>query len=273
MIDLHRVWDHLEFRITILYDGRVGYRAPHIRHATPNYTLWLVRTGEAHLEADDGRRWRIAPHSWCLLPPAFRRYQRFTPGARMLSMHFFAHWPDGRPLYLIRDPIVRPRHRWADLEPVMRMLVPLHDARSLELDGYARLRETSWRFLRIWSAALACEGYEMDPDRQLDQRVEAAIDVLDRLPFRGRLPYDELTERAGASRSQLDRLFRGSIGKTPREYLDERTLRRATALLTATQRSVKEILYELGFKQTSHFNAWFKGHTGQTPGEFRRSYG
>jgi AraC family transcriptional activator of pobA len=68
----------------------------------------------------------------------------------------------------------------------------------------------------------------------------------------------------------LSNIFALYSKKTPLQVIQERILLEAKRLLSNTKRSIKEITYDLGFEESSHFCHFFKRRTGRTPNEFRK---
>jgi transcriptional regulator GlxA family with amidase domain len=66
----------------------------------------------------------------------------------------------------------------------------------------------------------------------------------------------------------LERFFLAAKGATPQKWLDRLRLRRATALLDG-RKGVKEVAWELGYKQASHFSRAFKQFYGVPPKDAR----
>lgn len=60
-------------------------------------------------------------------------------------------------------------------------------------------------------------------------------------------------------------------GKTPKSYIDYRTVLEAKRLLSYSMLSAKEIAFELGFDEPTNFHKYFSKLVGQTPIEFRES--
>ena len=58
--------------------------------------------------------------------------------------------------------------------------------------------------------------------------------------------------------------------KSPLLVIQERVLLEAKRLLFYTNKTSKEIAYELGFEDASHFSKFFKKHTRQVPTDFRK---
>lgn len=61
-------------------------------------------------------------------------------------------------------------------------------------------------------------------------------------------------------------------GKTPIEWINERTVNEIEYRLCHTQASIKEIAYELDFPNTSFFGKFFKVHKGMSPKHYRETF-
>ncbi|WP_459213038.1 helix-turn-helix domain-containing protein [Aquimarina rhabdastrellae] len=59
--------------------------------------------------------------------------------------------------------------------------------------------------------------------------------------------------------------------KGPLQIIHDRIILEAKRLLTYTDKSAKEISYELGFEDASHLSRLFKKHTGVSPSAFKKS--
>jgi AraC family transcriptional regulator, transcriptional activator of pobA len=69
--------------------------------------------------------------------------------------------------------------------------------------------------------------------------------------------------------NHLNRAIKATTGKTTSTLIGERLADEAKALLKHTDWNVAEIGNSLGFEEPSHFNNFFKKHTGETPRSFR----
>ena len=80
----------------------------------------------------------------------------------------------------------------------------------------------------------------------------------------------KLCDQVGTSPSRLIRLFKNSANmKNPHSYFNELLIKKAQALLVSGLYSVKEVAYELGFQNDSHFCTVFRHVLGTTPNTFR----
>lgn len=77
----------------------------------------------------------------------------------------------------------------------------------------------------------------------------------------------KLARLRSISERQLQRQIRRVFGCSPQEWLNELRVAAAEQLLLAG-RSVKEVSFDLGFKQPSHFCRVFKSFKRMTPSEF-----
>lgn len=73
------------------------------------------------------------------------------------------------------------------------------------------------------------------------------------------------------SESQIIRVFKQDMGKTPYEYILELKIGQAKLLLRSTRLMIKEIAFRLGFCDEHYFSYLFKQKTGQTPSAYRKS--
>lgn len=85
------------------------------------------------------------------------------------------------------------------------------------------------------------------------------------------LSLEEFARLSGKSLSTFKRDFRNTYHTTPGKWLTERRLEYARQLLLGTGAAVKEICYDSGFENPSHFVSAFRKRFGQTPQAMRKS--
>lgn len=69
--------------------------------------------------------------------------------------------------------------------------------------------------------------------------------------------------------NHLNRSVKESLEKTTTQVIADRILQEAKILLRHSQWNVAEIAFALGFTEPTHFNNFFKKHTGVNPTQFR----
>jgi len=71
------------------------------------------------------------------------------------------------------------------------------------------------------------------------------------------------------SPSRFSRVFKAQTGSSPMQYIKLLRLKRASELLQTTSVSVKEVMFEIGLSDASHFVRDFHRIYGATPGQYR----
>ncbi|MFC3559051.1 helix-turn-helix domain-containing protein [Pedobacter jamesrossensis] len=70
----------------------------------------------------------------------------------------------------------------------------------------------------------------------------------------------------------LSNLFLLYNYRSPILVIHERIIKEAKKLFYYTDKSAKEIAYELGFQEQAHFSRFFKNHTDQSPTHYKKSF-
>ena len=86
------------------------------------------------------------------------------------------------------------------------------------------------------------------------------------------LDLETLAGVAGMSRYHFQRLFTATYGISPAAHLSRRRVERAQDLLRATNLTVTEVCYAVGFSSLGSFSSRFRELVGEAPSEFQRRY-
>ena len=111
---------------------------------------------------------------------------------------------------------------------------------------------------------------------QSDRKIEKWEFLLDALKTQERFytyNVNELCEKLGYSRSQLNRLFFAKYGISPHDYLIESKLNYAAGLIVYTDYTVSEVCSMIGYANRVQFGKQFKKKFGLTPSEYKRRRG
>lgn len=84
------------------------------------------------------------------------------------------------------------------------------------------------------------------------------------------IDVDDMAEVSGYSRYHFSRLFHGSCGMSPAQFLRDVRLKNSVRMLQMESLTVKEIAARCGFDDESYFCKVFKKAYGSTPDAFRR---
>ncbi len=113
-------------------------------------------------------------------------------------------------------------------------------------------------------SAGAAEG----PDPARLTYVDEVVEYIDR-HLNEKLTLERLAGAFARNRYTLLRDFRRRIGLPPGEYIINRRVNAAKELLKYTDQSVRQVAWQVGVENESHFIRLFRDRTGQTPGAYR----
>ncbi len=104
-----------------------------------------------------------------------------------------------------------------------------------------------------------------------DKRIEQALQIMQNHIHRD-LSLQELSSQLGITTQYCIQIFKERMGITPMRYLRKLKIETAEALLTDTNRSLREIAEDLGFYSEFHFSRVFKQYTREAPSRYRRRH-
>lgn len=90
--------------------------------------------------------------------------------------------------------------------------------------------------------------------------------------FRNQKQANSFAQDLAITLNLLNQATIKAMGKTPKEMIDDRVMLEAKRLLVYTNRSVKNIGFELGFDEPTNFIKYFRRNSGLTPMEFRNKF-
>jgi transcriptional regulator GlxA family with amidase domain len=105
----------------------------------------------------------------------------------------------------------------------------------------------------------------------LDKRVEKIIQMM-REDVRGELSLTEFAQSVNLSVWRLCHIFKSDVGMPPIRYLRLLRMERAKGLLESSFLSVKEIAFQVGLNDESHFVRDFKSTYGYSPALYRSHF-
>ena len=105
----------------------------------------------------------------------------------------------------------------------------------------------------------------------MDKRVEKIIQMM-REDIRGELSLGEFAQSVNLSVWRLCHIFKSDVGMPPIRYWRLLRMERAKDLLESSFLSVKEIAYQVGLNDESHFVRDFKSTYGYSPALYRSRF-
>ena len=112
---------------------------------------------------------------------------------------------------------------------------------------------------------------EEKKDAKYDQLVEKIIETIYNSYMDQNLTIYSVSESVNMSPIYLGRLFKRLTSKSVADYINDIRMEKAKNLLLNTDKSVKEIVDETGYSNTSYFFTLFKKMHGITPNDFRQN--
>ncbi len=108
----------------------------------------------------------------------------------------------------------------------------------------------------------------LEVGRSLVQRFKGLVEE----HFTGWHQVQDYARELNVSPGYLNEVISSSIHKPAKEYIQNRLILETKRLSLFTAKSIKEIGYDLGFDDPSHFSKFFKTFTGNSIGEFRETH-
>jgi AraC-like DNA-binding protein len=105
----------------------------------------------------------------------------------------------------------------------------------------------------------------------MDKRVEKILEMM-RNDVRGELCLAEFAQSVNLSVWRLCHIFKSDVGMPPIKYLRLLRMERAKGLLESSFLSVKEIAFQVGLNDESHFVRDFKATYGHSPAIYRSQF-
>ena len=106
----------------------------------------------------------------------------------------------------------------------------------------------------------------------MDWRVKHIIRVIEE-NHRGEFSEQAMSRSVNLSPSRLRDLFKKETGLSPMRYVRRLRLKKAETLLRTSFLSIKEVIFQSGAGDASHFVRAFKKEYGVTPSAFRAQAG
>ncbi len=108
-------------------------------------------------------------------------------------------------------------------------------------------------------------------DGETDDHVAKAIRFIEK-NYSHEVSILEIADYVCLERKYFSGLFKSRTGRSPKEFLTELRLRRASSLLSDTGMSIGEVSSSAGFTDPLLFSKSFRRRVGMSPSEYRRSF-
>ncbi|KAF0235988.1 MAG: AraC family transcriptional [Prolixibacteraceae bacterium] len=167
-----------------------------------------------------------------------------------------------KPLFSPEEPV----YYFGIKEELLDTFLKIFDLVEKEQPGYQQIAS---------GMVIKLLGYIISFEKQKDFSGKPIAKVIEAIRFEMRrnmqkeIDLKTLAEKHNVSYSFFRKMFKKYTGVSPGQYLLQLRITRAKELLISTDKSIKEISYELGFQSIFYFSNMFKKKEGVTPSYFR----
>lgn len=109
------------------------------------------------------------------------------------------------------------------------------------------------------------------PEKEVDYDIQREFNYLIEHHFKTKHTVAEYAELLFKSPKTISNIFSKVGSKTPLHYIHDRKMLEARRLLHYSDKSIKEIAYEIGYQDIQTFSRFFKKQEGVSPKEFKES--
>ena len=257
---------HKKFRIEQLprMAPESRWRTEAMRSYSQPLLLWFTR-GRGRITVAGIRRDYRAHHAVFIPRGAMHGYE-------MLSQIFGTalYLPNSGKLGLPDSPVHYrfSRQQQAELTDLIDNI-----ARELknELPGRQQALLAHARLLSVWLSHEAQAESIQHSTTDTACRLAAAYALAVEQDFRSARSVKDYAAHLGVTPTHLTRACNAACSRSASAILADRVYFEARALLRNSQRPIKDIADELGFRSAAYFTRAFQKHTGKTPSEFRKT--
>lgn len=271
--------ENIQISPIVIYRGEVVSLRADYTH--PYYTWWWFEEGAVKLEIGE-ETLSVNAGQWVFIPSGVRRVQTFAPQSRIISMNFFAHWPDGLPLLYVAQPLTGNAKTCPPLRQLaLRVCAVLEKKRerktmlshmSLTMPEILAVKSGLHDFVNALFGHAASRGGSMTMVSHEDPRLAKVLNWIQSNPQIGPLPFSEWHQQTGLKRSQLENLAQKHLQMSLTTYRNRLLAAEACRRLGVQSALVKQVADALGFVDSSHFCRWLRQHTGRSPSDFRHPH-
>ncbi len=221
-----------------------------------NQQLFFVAPGQVHQIIEDEKS-----VGYAMTFSTQFLIDNFIPVTFVESLNLFQNYGQSPPLTLSSEQFNKIENLCID---IFNLFISEAQMKNLSIGSYLKL-------LLIESNNICLiNPIESDVDTSGDNLIRSFKKAVDK-KFRSEHSTSFYANELYVTPDHLNRVFKGRVGKTAKEYLQSRIITEAKRLLYFTSLTNKEIGYELGFNEPANFSAFFKKCTGYSPSNFKKN--
>ncbi len=219
----------------------------------------ILENSEGHFPVKQGSIIITHPGVWHRYKPLKKSgwKEQYIGFDGKIAQHFLSN-----PLFASNQPVINIGIR----EEILDTYLKIDDLVNKEKPGYQKI--ASGMILKLLGYLVSFEHQKEFTGKRIESIIEEA-----RFKMREYIskPIDpkDLAKEHNIGYSYFRKMFKKYTGVAPHQYHLELKIMRAKELLLSTNKSIKEISYDLGFQSIHYFSRIFKEKTGSNPSKFR----
>ncbi len=139
---------------------------------------------------------------------------------------------------------------------------------KLLLTRIDNLLESRENLKKLFRSKLSLEPSSVTVTSLDEKMLKKCIEVVEQYMDDPELDVEKMCHEAGVSRPQLYRKLKSLTGLSINQFIRSIRLKRAAQLLSQGNSSIKEVMFEVGFLNSSYFTRAFKDEFNCTPKEY-----
>jgi AraC-like DNA-binding protein/quercetin dioxygenase-like cupin family protein len=151
-------------------------------------------------------------------------------------------------------------------EEIVSLYKKILEISANERPGYQNL--LSGIVIHLLSYILYREKNKNLNDKEVFNKIDKARLII-REKLNTAISPEEIAASLNMSYTWFRRMFKNYTGLAPAQYISQLKIQKAKELLSVTNKTVKEIAFDLGFESVDYFSTQFRKQTNQTPTQFR----
>ncbi|MGQ8337174.1 AraC family transcriptional regulator [Sunxiuqinia sp. A32] len=252
---------------------------PPIKHPTGYHFNWdngrilqefqinYITEGNGILETNAGKFPVKAGSIFIIQPGVWHRYkpnnktgwkEHYIGFAGEMGNQFLAH-----PLFSSHQPILNVGIREEIIDTYFKIFDLVHE----EKPGFQQI--ASGLIVKLLGYLISFEKQKEFTGKRIASIIEDARFKI-RQNVEKQLEMEQIAKDYNIGYSYFRKMFKNYTGVSPHKYHLELKIMRAKELLLATDKSVKEISYDLGFQSIHYFSRLFKNKVGKSPTDLRK---
>lgn len=167
------------------------------------------------------------------------------------------------PLFTPRNPVLQIGIK----EELLDTYLKIFDLVEREQPGFQQI--ASGMVIKLLGYIISIEKQKGFSGKRIAKVIEEARFMM-RQHMEQEINLEQIAEQHHVGYSYFRQMFKKYTGVSPGQYHLQLRIIRAKELLASTDKSIKEISYELGFQSIYYFSNMFKRKEGMNPSDFRK---